>query len=715
MLFCSWGKTVQITEQSAPTKTPLANRVSIHQLKGVGPRTFENLAQLGIQSVQDLLFHLPSRYQDRTQITPMRLLQDGQFALIEGEVFQAQLLRGRKPSLKCQLIDGSSYVSLRFFHFNAQQLERFKKPGFKLRCFGEVRAIPRRGFEMIHPEIQEVKLGDALVLNATLTPIYPTTKGLQQRVIRKLMQQALEAVAQGKISLDEYLPQAILDEFNFPSLGEALHFLHSPPSTVNQLQMLSGRHPMQQRLAFEELLAQQLACLELRSKQKSYSGTALIETHLQERLLQSLPFRLTAAQQRVLKEIQADLSEARPMLRLVQGDVGSGKTIIAALAILQAVASGFQSALMAPTELLAEQHCQSLRPWFEPLGIRVAVLSSGLPRVKRQEVLADLASGELLVVVGTHALIQSDVEFAKLKLLIIDEQHRFGVEHRLALKEKGGQFEVQPHQLIMTATPIPRTLAMSAYADLDSSIIDELPPGRQSITSALVSNARRAEVVARLQEHSAEGRQAYWVCTLIAESEVLQCQAAEVTLLQLQALLPNLRMALMHGRLSSEEKEGIMKSFKAGEIDLLVATTVIEVGVDVPNASLMVIENSERLGLAQLHQLRGRVGRGSEKSYCIFLYQHPLSVQARKRLSIMRASQNGFIIAEQDLEMRGPGEVLGTRQAGLANLRVADLLRDKDLLPTIVRVAELMQAQHAHQTPQLIARWLSLKTQYAQV
>ena len=696
------------------TKILPASHVSVKQLRGVGPRTLENLAQIGIKSLQDLLFHLPSRYQDRTQITPMRLLREGQFALIEGEVSGARLVKTRRASLVCQLIDGSSFVNLRFFHFNAAQLERFKTPGFRLRCFGELRAT-RQGLEIVHPEWREIKPGETVVLSESLTPIYPATKGLQQAALRKLIAQVLAALGQGKISLEEYLPEDLLRQFGFPSLQAALFFLHAPPVDANQGLLLAGVHPMQQRLAFEELLAHHLALLDLRSRVQAYPATPLVQAKRTEDLLGQLPFRLTSAQTRVWAEIQKDLAEPKPMLRLVQGDVGSGKTIIAALALLQAVDSGFQAALMAPTELLAEQHLQSLKAWFEPFNLKIAFLSGGLGRKERQLILEGVASGGLDIVVGTHALIQADVDFARLKLLVIDEQHRFGVHHRLALQQKGEQAGVYPHQLIMTATPIPRTLAMSAYADLDSSIIDELPPGRQDITTVLVSNSRRAETIERLRQHCQQNQQAYWVCTLIDESEVLQCQAAELTVQQLKQALPEFRIALMHGRLGSEEKERTMKAFKLGELDLLVATTVVEVGVDVPKASLMVIENPERLGLAQLHQLRGRVGRGIAKSYCVLLYQNPLSEQARKRLSIMRASQNGFVIAQQDLEMRGPGELLGTRQAGLMSFKVADLIRDQHLLAEVALVAEALRRLQPALIPQLIKRWLSARIDYAKV
>ncbi len=700
-------------EQALP-QTPTAAAMPVALLRGVGPRTLENLALLNIRSVQDLLFHLPARYQDRTQISPMRSLRAGQFALVEGELSQARLVQARRASLVCQLSDGTSLVKLRFFHFSAAQLERFKKPGFKLCCFGEVRAT-RQGLEMIHPEWREIKPGENLILSERLTPIYPATKGLQQTLIRKLINQALEFLREGRVNLEEYLPREILAQFKFPSLHEAILFLHAPPVGVNQSQLLEGVHPMQQRLAFEELLAHHLALLELRSRVQANPATPLRETKAVEVLLSQLSFQLTAAQTRVWNEIQQDLLKAKPMLRLVQGDVGSGKTIVAALAILQAAASGFQAALMAPTELLAEQHSQNLRAWFASHGVQVALLTSSVARKERQQILAGLAEGSIQVAVGTHALFQAEVEFASLKLLVIDEQHRFGVHHRLSLQQKGEQAGFYPHQLVMTATPIPRTLTMSAYADLDSSIIDELPPGRQSITTALVSSSRRAETIERLREHCRQAHQAYWVCTLIAESEVLQAQAAELTTEQLLQALPEFRIALMHGRLGAEEKARLMRLFKLGEIDLLVATTVIEVGVDVPNASLMVIENPERLGLAQLHQLRGRVGRGAAKSYCVLLYQQPLSESARKRLSIMRASQNGFVIAQHDLEMRGPGELLGTRQAGLMSFKIADLMRDKELLSRVALCATSLIQQRSGTITHLIKRWLEARSDYAKV
>ncbi len=696
------------------TSLPAAS-ASVALLSGVGPRTLENLKQLGIHSIQDLLFHLPLRYQDRTRLMSIRQLQVGQAALIEGEVIQSQVIRSRRSTLLCRFSDGSGIIQFRFFHFNAQQLQRFKREGLKLRCFGEVR-LTRGGLEMVHPECYEVKPGEALPLSSGLTPFYPTTQGLQQTSLRKLIKQALEWMVQHKISVEELLPSALLNELKFPPLQAAVAYLHAPSPEADQAQLLEGRHPMQQRLAFEELLAHHLALLQVRANIQDHAATPLpAATPLQQKLAKALGFKLTSAQERVIAEIHSDLAKPYPMLRLVQGDVGSGKTVVAACALLQAVSAGFQAAMMAPTELLAEQHYQTLKSWFEPLGVSVALLSSSLPRAQRTVVLKSLALGSLSVVVGTHALIQSEIEFAQLKLLIIDEQHRFGVHHRLALKEKGEQGAEYPHQLIMTATPIPRTLAMSAYADLDSSIIDELPPGRQAISTCLVANARRLEVIERVRVHCQHGNQAYWVCTLIEESELLQCEAAECTAKALREALPELSVGLMHGRLKPEEKERLMAAFKAGEIQLLVATTIVEVGVDVPKASLMIIENPERLGLAQLHQLRGRVGRGSLKSYCILLFQAPLSESARKRLSIMRASQNGFIIAQQDLEMRGPGEVLGTRQAGLMQLKVADLMRDKKLLPKIVQISSKLKEHYPTQIPKIIQRWLAAKAQYAQV
>ncbi len=703
---------------------------AVTALRGVGPRLAEKLAALGIHTVQDLLFHLPLRYQDRTRITPIGALQPSIDAVIEGEVRAADIVFGRRRSLVCRIQDGTGTLTLRFYHFSAAQKQQFAT-GARVRCFGE----PRRGasgLEIYHPEYRIVD-GDApLPVEATLTPIYPTTEGLQQPSWRKLIASALDQLSTD--SLVDYLPL----KPSSARLSEVVRFLHSPPPDVAQAQLLAGTHPFQQRLAFEELLAHQLSMLKLRAQAQSLSAPVCSDTvcsntvrsemkgargtrgkspaaNLQRQFLQQLPFALTNAQQRVAEEIDADLAQAKPMLRLVQGDVGSGKTVVAALAALRAIASGYQVALMAPTEILAEQHRDNFARWLAPLGIRIGWLSSKVKGKTRAHLLAAVASGEIQLVIGTHALFQPEVIFKNLALAIIDEQHRFGVHQRLALREKGAANHWQPHQLIMTATPIPRTLAMSAYADLDTSVIDELPPGRKPILTAVLGNERRLDVVERVRAACAEGRQAYWVCTLIEESEQLQAQAAEATWQDLQAALPQLRVGLVHGRMKPADKVATMAAFKSGELNLLVATTVIEVGVDVPNASLMIIENAERLGLAQLHQLRGRVGRGSAESFCLLVYQAPLSQQGKARLQVLRESNDGFVIAEKDLALRGPGELLGTRQTGLMQLRIADLQRDADLLPRVRDLAQKLHAEQPSTTAALIRRWLPDRERFAQV
>jgi ATP-dependent DNA helicase RecG len=688
------------------------DRVAVTALRGVGPHLAQKLAALDISTVQDLLFHLPLRYQDRTRITPIGALQPGQDAVIEGEVRLADIVFGRRRSLVVRLQDHTGTVSLRFFHFNAAQQKQFA-PGTRLRCYGEARR-GASGLELYHPEYQLQDGAQPAPVAATLTPVYPTTEGLQQASWRKLAAQALTLLTPE--SLVDYLAE--LPQRSAASrLSDAVRFLHQPPPDAEQAALLAGRHPFQQRLAFEELLAHQLSLRGLREQIRRGGAPALTgPATLQKQFLAALPFALTGAQQRVAAEVAKDLRAAQPMLRLVQGDVGSGKTVVAALAALRAVGSGYQVALMAPTELLAEQHRQNFTQWLEPLGVRVGWLSGRLKGRARAAQLEAIASGETRIVVGTHALFQDDVAFHRLGLAIIDEQHRFGVHQRLALTEKG----LHPHQLIMTATPIPRTLAMSAYADLDTSVIDELPPGRQPVQTVLIGSERRPEIVERIRRACAGGRQAYWVCTLIEESEQLQAQAAEATAEDLRAALPELRIGLLHGRLKNDEKAAVMAAFKAGELHLLVATTVIEVGVDVPNASLMIIENPERLGLAQLHQLRGRVGRGSTESFCVLLYQSPLSQNGRARLQVMRDSNDGFVIAEKDLELRGPGEVLGTRQTGLLQMRIADLQRDAELLPAVRACAEqlertLVPAEYRRLAAAIVRRWLPDRERFARV
>jgi len=692
----------------------VAKLSQITELKGVGPKLAEQLHKLQIRSLADLFFHLPFRYEDRSQITPIGGLQPMRPAVIQGEVRGATVLFGKRRSLLVKLQDHSGVISLRFYHFNAAQKNQFST-GATIRCYGE----PRRGasgLELYHPEYTRLEDGLDLPLEPSLTPVYPATDGISQQRLRLLHEQALELLKADQVDLTDLLPVTWLQQWQLPTLKDALLFLHTPPRETNLALLESGQHPAQKRLILEELLAHQLSLHKLRAQVQADEAPAIhSDKSLQRALLQQLPFTPTGAQQRVVSEIEQDLTQPYPMLRLVQGDVGSGKTLVAALAACDLLQAGFQVALMAPTEILAEQHLHNLSGWFEPLGIKLGWLAGKVKGKARERSLAEIASAEAQLVVGTHALFQDDVHFARLGLIIIDEQHRFGVHQRLSLREKGVAQKLSPHQLIMTATPIPRTLAMSAYADLDTSVIDELPPGRSPITTVAITDQRRPEVIERVNSACAEGAQAYWVCTLIEESEALQCQAAENTAQELTAALPHLRIGLVHGRMKAVEKADIMARFKAHELDLLVATTVIEVGVDVPNASLMIIENPERLGLAQLHQLRGRVGRGSAKSHCVLLYKSPLSFTSKQRLQVMRDSQDGFYIAEQDLQIRGPGELLGTRQTGLQMLRVADLQRDGDLLPQVRDMAQQLWTLHPQTVEPLIQRWLGDAERFANV
>lgn len=691
--------------------------VGVETLKGVGPSLKLRLASLHLHTVQDLLFHLPARYQDRTRIASIGRVRLGQDVMLEAEVLSCDIEFGRRRSLVCRIKDGSGIISLRFFHFSAAQ-KNMLSAGTRLRCYGEIRP-GKTGFEIYHPEYQIIKADDQLPLANTLTAIYPATEGLQQTRLRSLIDQALQQLTAQ--TLHDWIPPQVLgqafQQSGWPSLAQALRYLHHPPVDADIQQLLSGTHPAQQRLAFEELLSHRLCLRRLRQQSGSQHAPVLqaANSSLGQRFLQQLPFELTSAQRKVSEEIRLDLGQPHPMLRLLQGDVGSGKTVVAALAALQAVDSGYQAAIMAPTELLAEQHFRNFSQWLAPLGLHTAWLSGKVKGRQRTATLAAIADGSASVVIGTHALFQDEVNFQRLGLIIIDEQHRFGVHQRLALREKGRNASTQPHQLVMTATPIPRTLAMSAYADLDVSIINELPPGRTPVNTVIIANTRREQVIERIHQACLEGSQAYWVCTLIEESEALECQAAEVTAQQLREQLPDLGIGLVHGRMKSAEKTQVMEAFKAGELNLLVATTVIEVGVDVPNASLMIIENPERLGLAQLHQLRGRVGRGARISHCLLLYQTPLSLQGKQRLGIMRDSTDGFYIAEQDLILRGPGQVLGTQQTGLMSFRMADLLRDADLLDPVKSAANLLEQHHPAHVGPLVDRWLGGRELYGNV
>ncbi|QQD25289.1 ATP-dependent DNA helicase RecG [Venatoribacter cucullus] len=693
----------------------------ITELKGVGPKLAEQLEQkLQIRTLTDLFFHLPFRYEDRSRITPIGMVQPMRPAVIQGEVRGASVLFGKRRSLLVKVQDHTGLVNLRFYHFNAAQKNQFRT-GAMVRCYGE----PRRGasgLELYHPEYSIIDEGLDADLEPSLTPVYPATDGISQQRLRLLHEQALTLLAADQVELTDLLPPQWLQQWRLPTLKDALLFLHNPPRDTRLELMESGQHPAQRRLILEELLAHQLSLHKLRAQVQADAAPAIHSAkQLQQALLANLPFTPTNAQSRVVAEIEQDLQQPYPMLRLVQGDVGSGKTLVAALAACDALEAGHQVALMAPTEILAEQHFNNLSGWFNPLGVQVGWLAGKVKGKARTQALADIAAGSAQLVVGTHALFQDEVHFARLGLVIIDEQHRFGVHQRLALREKGAHRNLAPHQLIMTATPIPRTLAMSAYADLDTSVIDELPPGRSPITTVAISDQRRHEVIERVNracarpEQGGENAQAYWVCTLIEESEALQCQAAENTAQELTAALPHLRVGLVHGRMKAAEKADVMARFKAHELDLLVATTVIEVGVDVPNASLMIIENPERLGLAQLHQLRGRVGRGAAKSHCVLLYKSPLSFTSKQRLQVLRDSQDGFYIAEQDLAIRGPGELLGTRQTGLQMLRVADLQRDGELLPQVRDMAQQLWTQHPHTVEPLIQRWLGDAERFASV
>ena len=688
--------------------TQLLDGVPLTSLSGVGAAIAEKLSRIGINNVQDLLFHLPLRYEDRTRVTPIADIRPESFATIEGFVQHTEVQFGRRPILSVTLSDGTSKIMLKFFNFNAG-MKNSLAVGVRVKAFGEIKR-GRYMAEIHHPEYQIIRNNQPLELAETLTPIYSTTEGLKQASLRKMTEQAL-AVLQN-VQVAELLPE----QYNPHqySLKEALALLHRPPPSISAEVLEKGEHPAQKRLIFEELLAHNLAMQQLRlGVKQQYAEPLSYKTDLKQRFLESLPFQPTNAQKRVAEDIERDLAQASPMMRLVQGDVGSGKTLVAALAALTAIDNGKQVALMAPTEILAEQHANNFANWLRPFGIEVGWLAGKVKGKARNAQLEAIKNGDVQMIIGTHALFQESVEFHDLALIIIDEQHRFGVHQRLTLREKGAKADHYPHQLIMTATPIPRTLAMTVYADLDTSIIDELPPGRTPIKTVAISEDRRPEIVQRVyQACKNEKRQAYWVCTLIDESEVLEAQAAAAIAENLQRALPDLRIGLVHGRMKPQEKQEIMAEFKAANIDLLVATTVIEVGVDVPNASLMIIENSERLGLAQLHQLRGRVGRGATASHCVLMYKPPLGKISSKRLQVMRDSQDGFYIAEKDLEIRGTGEILGTKQTGSAEFKVANLMRDRKMIPLVQRYAKQIIVENLPLAEALIKRWLNEKAEY---
>lgn len=693
----------------SPATPSLKLEMPVAVLKGVGPRLAGQLARLGVERIGDLLCLLPIRYEDRTAVQPLGGVRPGTKVLVEGELELAEVVFRRRRSLLCRIADGTGAITLRFFHFNRAQQHQLVR-GARLRCFGDVRSGPT-GIEMIHPEYR-VLSGEAEPPTDVLTPVYPTTEGLHQQRLRRLTQQALTVLERAPLS--DYLGDRLPEDW--PTLDEALKFLHAPPQGTKIEPLLRGTHPCQRRVALEELVAQRLSLRRLNLGRAREHANALVDVRgLVPELRAGLPFVLTGAQELALEEILGDMARAIPMHRLLQGDVGSGKTIVAAIAALVSASAGFQTGFMAPTELLAEQHFGNLSDWLGPLGIEVVSLTGAVSGSARSEALGSIAGGRAQVVVGTHALFQQAVRFEKLALMIVDEQHRFGVHQRLELKQKGQRGALSPHQLVMTATPIPRTLAMTAYADLDCSIIDESPPGRQPVQTVVMPESRRPQLVQRVLAHCRAGRQAYWVCPLIEESEAVESQAAAEVGRELERALPELAVGLIHGRMKSQEKDLIMRRFKEGALDLLVATTVIEVGVDVPNASLMIIENSERMGLSQLHQLRGRVGRGRQASSCVLLYKPPLSAVARERLGVMRETSNGFLVAQKDLELRGPGEVLGTRQTGIMRLKVADLVRDADLLPRVIELSDEVLQEDPQRVEPLIRRWISGTAEYAKV
>ncbi|WP_299017178.1 ATP-dependent DNA helicase RecG [uncultured Photobacterium sp.] len=687
----------------------LLDTIALTELAGVGAKMAEKLEKIGLHTVQDLLFHLPLRYEDRTRIWPLGNVMPGQHLTVQGEVLSSSISFGKRRMLTVKISDPTGSATLRFFNFNAAMKNSLSE-GKQVKAYGEIKR-GKYGLEIIHPDYKVFSEPTDLSVEETLTPVYPTTDGLRQLTLRNLTDQALRLL--DKAAVSELLPDGLYDRQM--TLAQALHIMHRPTPDVSLDQLEEGKHPAQQRLILEELLAQNLSMLAVRNKSQQHDAWPLPPSDtLKQQLLASLPFSPTGAQQRVVADIEADLIRPQPMMRLVQGDVGSGKTLVAALAALRAIEHGYQVALMAPTELLAEQHAINFANWLEPMEIQVGWLAGKLKGKARDSELARIESGEAKMVVGTHALFQEQVVFNNLALVIIDEQHRFGVHQRLELREKGANNGRYPHQLIMTATPIPRTLAMTAYADLETSVIDELPPGRTPIQTVALPDSRRAEIIQRIRSACLnEGRQAYWVCTLIDESEVLEAQAASDTADELTAQLPELKIGLVHGRMKPAEKQAVMQRFKEGELHLLVATTVIEVGVDVPNASLMIIENPERLGLAQLHQLRGRVGRGSVASHCVLLYHAPLSKTAQKRLGVLRESSDGFVIAQRDLEIRGPGELLGTKQTGIAEFKVADLVRDQHLIPQVQKLARYIHSRYPDNAKAIIDRWLGQRENYS--
>jgi ATP-dependent DNA helicase RecG len=683
----------------------------LKSLRGVGPALAERLAKLNVERPIDLLFLLPLRYEDRTRMTALGAAVPGMRTVVEGEIALTEIVFRRRRTLLVRIMDGTGQLTLRFFYFSRAQQAGLKQ-GERVRCFGEVRKGPG-GLEMVHPEYRLLRPEAEQDLENSLTPVYPTTEGLQQARLRNLVDQAIDRFLP---QVTDWIPEHFTSEFGMPDLESSIRTLHRPPPDTDVASLMAGTHVCQRRLALEEMLAHHLSLRKIREHNRTRPAIPLSGKHeLRDRFLTALPFKLTGDQRATLEDIETDLTAAHPMMRLVQGDVGCGKTVVAAAAALNAVAEGHQVAIMAPTELLGEQHRDSFAEWFSPLDVTVAWLSGSLKKSAREQVYAAIANGDAAVIVGTHALFQEGLEYHSLALVIVDEQHRFGVHQRLSLMEKGRRAAALPHQLVMTATPIPRTLAMTAYADLDTSVIRELPPGRQPIQTVALPEDRRGEIVTRVREACQAGQRVYWVCPLIEDSDVLESQAAESMYAMLSEALPEQAVGLVHGRMKPNEKERAMHAFAKGTTQVLVATTVIEVGVDVPAATLMIIENAERLGLSQLHQLRGRVGRGSVASHCVLLYRSPLSAMAKRRIGVLRETNDGFEVAQRDLELRGPGEVLGTRQTGLMQLRVADLIRDADLAPTVQQIASQLLETTPDAATALIRRWIGASSRFGRV
>ena len=685
----------------------------VNELKGVGDETVARLAKIGIKSIEDVLFHLPLRYQDRTHICPISSLTLGSEALVVARVSSSRVIYRPRRTLIVEVVDRSGKMKLRFFYFSTVQQKSFR-PDQELYVYGESRLVQGK-LEMIHPEYRFTS-GRPVPLAEHYQPIYPTTEGLNQRSLMKITTQALAWLAQEKNTLKELLSKDLDKRISKITLQEAINSIHRPPKGTDLAALLEGHHPAYQRLAFEELLANMLSLKRLRKQDKKRKALALrCSGKSFEKVLSQLPFELTAAQRKVIDEISHDLEKNVPMMRLVQGDVGCGKTLVAVASLLQAIECGHQAALMAPTEILAEQHALNLREIIEPLGIKICLVTGRQQARVKKDNLRHIRQGSIQLIIGTHALFQDEVKFNDLALVVIDEKHRFGVHQRLLLKEKGTSKGCEPHQLVMTATPIPRSLAMVMYADLDYSIIDEMPLGRKPIQTIAIPDRRRREVIERVRDSCKSGAQVYWVCALIEESELLQCEAAQKTFTHLETALADLKLGLVHGQLNAAEKEKVMGEFKRREIDVLVATTVIEVGVDVSNASLMIIENAERMGLAQLHQLRGRVGRGARQSACVLIYKPPLSAKASNRLRALRRTNDGFEIAREDLRLRGPGEIMGTRQKGRMYFRIADLGRDAKILQRVNEIFDDFLQNNPKTSNQLIDRWLGHLARYGEV